>query len=84
MEIIERYRQDLEGGPKRYWAVVNEENKVLCQGVRDFPFMIYYPILWRDYVAAAKWTESGCIADIQEAHTNLHVRFTNQQIVRVD
>jgi len=75
------------------WAVRHGE-KVLCQliktdsGIDHEPFpvkiitvKIAYPVVWKTYSACEEWISEGCIADIQEAHQNLAIRFTDKQLI---
>ena len=56
------------------WVIVHED-KILCQGIKKYPFIIYHPIIWKDHKAAEVWIESGSIAEIQESFTNLNIGF---------
>jgi hypothetical protein len=75
---IVRYGYD----PEPLWIIIHPESgKTLCQGINDTigsPYRrlcVFHPILWKRYDAAAEWIKSGCIAEIQESHSNLNVGF---------
>lgn len=68
---------------KHTWAVIHD-NRILCQGIREYPYMIFYPIEWNNYTACKSWVDKGCIADIQESFQNLAICFRKEIILRVD
>ncbi len=59
------------------WAIICDDGRILCQGVREYPFMIFHPIQF-DHEKAEKWVEKGYIAELQEGLTNLAVGFENR------
>lgn len=61
------------------WIVVNRDNNsILCQGIRKYPYIIYQPIEWKDYNDCDKWCKVGYISEIQESFGNLDIRFTDK------
>ena len=75
------------GGPNEKrdqgWAVACDD-KFLCYGIKEYPFMIFYVLTWKTHADAEKWMKEGCIADIQESLQNLHVGFESRQCARLD
>ena len=62
------------------WAV-HHNGKMLCHLIKEWDFKIAYPVLWKTFSACEKWVNEGCIADIQEAHMNLSIVFTDKQLI---
>ena len=69
--------------PKNTWMVINKKEEVLCQGIRHYPYIVYYPILWNNYHSCEEWIKSGCMADIQENHSNLNCGFRKSMIENI-
>jgi hypothetical protein len=61
--------------------VYHPEHGVLSQGIMDFRTMVFHPVVFRDGVAAQKWIDDGCIAEVQENLGNLAVGFTKTTVV---
>jgi hypothetical protein len=61
------------------WVVAHGE-KILCQGIPEYPYIIYEPIKWVRFQECLDWVNTGCIADIQEGLTNLNILFTEKQV----
>lgn len=64
------------------WAIICDDGKVLCQGIREYPYMIFHPILW-DYKKAEKWIEKGYIGNLQEGLSNLAVGFEGRHVAEL-
>lgn len=67
-----------EDGTSSY-VIVCDEGKVLCQGIRRYPWMMFFPITW-NRKRAEEWIASGNIGELQEELTNLAVGFEDKHV----
>jgi len=58
-------------------SVYHPDHGQLCYSEKHYDCVLYFPVLFKDKAAAAKWIEKGCIAEIQEGLMNLGVGFVN-------
>lgn len=58
-------------------SVYHPDHGQLCYSEKHYDCVLYFPVLFKDKAAAAKWIEKGCVAEIQEGLMNLGVGFVN-------
>ena len=69
---------------KHTWIVIDfDDESILCQGIKQWPFWVWHPIVWNNYQSSIKWAKTGCIGEIQESMSNLHVGFKKNFIERL-
>jgi hypothetical protein len=82
VEWSSKWNDEQNGFSDFRWVIVHK-NKILCQGMKRYPFIIYSPILWKDHKAAKEWIESGSIGELQESFSNLNVSFSKNFLERL-
>ncbi len=59
-------------------TVYHLEKGQLCWYEMHYYCIIYHPIKFKDRHAAQKWIDNGCIAEIQESLSTLHIGFSTK------
>jgi hypothetical protein len=66
------------------WIVLREKDlAVLCESVKKFPYIVYFPIKWTNYQACEEWVKTGSIGEIQEDFSNLNIGFVKSFVEEI-